>query len=179
LTRGGTGFTATNFTLHTTIAGRACPTHVFLDYNHMTETNLCLYYDQVNPPQTLNQDQLGGVLSEDYLPSWNQAGTGRGTSGSWYEGNIKTCADKGMRLPTLYETSADKPTSWLPQAQPTDASPVFGGSRVPLSWPWHFTASAEIQLNLPYYWIVSGSGSSRWSDGNPLDDAFPLRCVLP
>jgi hypothetical protein len=176
LTRAGTAFSATDFTTGSNIAGRACPTHVFLSHSNMTATNRCLYYDNINPNQTLNA--VGGIEAQDWLTSWNRAATGAGVSPSWFEGNIKTCADKGMRLPTLYETTATAPTT----SMPTDAAPIFGGTRVPYFYQANYnvawTASAQTGWNIEYW---------QWSDGmhssDNYDDTdygpYQLRCVLP
>lgn len=176
LTRAGTGFSATDFTNSTNIAGRACPTHVFLSHSDMTATNRCLYYDNINPSQTLNA--VGGIEAQDWLTSWNRAATGAGVSPSWFEGNIKTCADKGMRLPTLYETSVPTPTTGVP----TDAAPTFGGTRVPYStgssYDYAWTASAHTTSSI-YYWQWNNASES-WDNYDDTDfGPYQLRCVLP
>ena len=176
LTRAGTGFSATDFTTSTNIAGRACPTHVFLSHSNMTATNRCLYYDNINPNQTLNA--VGGIEAQDWLTSWNRAATGAGVSPSWFEGNIKTCADKGMRLPTLYETSVPTPTTGMP----TDAAPTFGGTRVPSStgssYDYAWTASAHTTSSINYWqW---NNASESWDNYDDNDyGPYQLRCVLP
>jgi hypothetical protein len=176
LTRAGTGFSANDFTVGSNIAGRACPTHVFLSHSNMTASGRCLYYDNINPSQTLNA--AAGTEAQDWLMGWNRAATGAGVSPSWFEGNIKTCADKGMRLPTLYETAVPTPTS----GTPTDAMPTFGGSRVPYStgssYDYAWTASAHSSGAI-YYWQWNNSSES-WDNYDDTDyGPYQLRCVLP
>jgi len=155
------------------IAGIACPPSVFLDYQKMTANGQCVYYDAFSAPQSLNQST--GILGEDYLRGWDLAGTGNDSQPSWYEGNIKACADRAMRLPTLYETTASDPGS----SKPTDAYPSFASkySGVPFESPdtrWSWTASAY--SNAGIYW--------NWNDrSRNLSSSFAnphyVRCVLP
>jgi DNA-binding beta-propeller fold protein YncE len=110
--RAGTSFTSTNFTVSSNIAGRVCPPNVFLSHSNMTATARCLYYDGGNDAQRLDKDS--GMIGENQLLGWDNATSSQGSSSSYYEGNIQTCADKGMRLPTAYETTMTKPTGYLP-----------------------------------------------------------------
>jgi len=169
LDRDGMGFTATDFTAYTTLAGRACPTHVFIDQYTFLSENECVYYDNTTAAQTL--DSATGILAQDFIQSWNVAGTGNGTAASWFEGNIKTCADQGMRLPTLYETTANDPVS----NKPINATPTFGGTRVPLQTDYTWTATANTSSGASRYFNFSGTTSS-WADFNI---ASRVRCVLP
>ncbi|NBV51055.1 BspA family leucine-rich repeat surface protein, partial [bacterium] len=190
LTRAGTSFSATDFTVASNIAGRVCPTHVFLSHSQMTATGRCLYYDSGQGAMGLNA--ASGIEAQDYLNQWNRAqtlGPQSGTTGaSWYEGNIKVCADKGMRLPTLYETDSSNPTS----AKPTDANPTFGGATgVPstsLSGGWWFSRTASARTNnTSGYWQwranEAESGGDFGSTGycSWCDDSweYSVRCVLP
>ncbi|NBT36492.1 MAG: hypothetical protein EBT03_13320, partial [Betaproteobacteria bacterium] len=112
LTRAGTAFSATDFILSSTnVAGRVCPTHVFLSHSEMTATGRCLYYDAGNAAQSLNAAMGNGIQTSDWLNFNDVSGSGRGISKSYYEGNIKTCADKGMRLPVMFETSMNQSSS--------------------------------------------------------------------
>jgi hypothetical protein len=176
LTRAGTAFSATDFILSSTnIAGRVCPTHVFLSHSEMTATGRCLYYDAGIGPQRLDAAGTSSTEASDWLQDWNQGATGRGISSSYYEGNIKTCADKGMRLPTMYETRMPRPGGQLPTGDgitPTWAGSTNGVPGFSDFWIW----TASVQTNSPSaYWIA-------------LEDIYAVneywrthyvRCVLP
>jgi hypothetical protein len=101
LTRAGTGFTETDFTDAASIAGRICPTNVFLSHSDMTATDRCLYYDVGNQAQRLDaaHPDNGGAFSniegEDWLRDWNRAASGRSAQSSYYEGNIKPVQIRG------------------------------------------------------------------------------------
>ena len=151
----GKGFSGTGYSSISTIAGRACPANgtlasVYIDDSNKVATGYCLYYD----------DGMNGV------PALNAAGTSQTTSGQiglgpwstarWYEGNVQSCANKGMRLPTVYETQT---TNTSDAHYPTDALPTFAESNgVPLpsgsSWSW--TASAST-YSVNDYWVWSGT----------------------
>jgi hypothetical protein len=181
LSRAGLAITPDDFTVGSNIAGRACPTHVFLGRNNMTATGRCLYYDNLSiQAQWLNA--ATGVEAQDWLTTWNRSLTGAGANPSWYEGNIKTCADKGMRLPTLYETSF--PTS-PSQSQyfPTDASPIFGGTPVPNNNGYGVAWTATAWFNpanptrVHEYWLWSDT--VQWNDGDSDYGPYNVKCVLP
>ena len=164
-----------DLTQYQMISGRVCPPNVFLNHDHMTATGLCMYYDSGNAAQSLDAAGTSGTEASDWLQHWNRAATGRGTSTSYYEGNIKTCADKGMRLPTMYETSMPKPGSYLPTGD-TGVNPTWAGSTsgVPGFTSWTWTASAE--TSLPFsYWGWSGASSRGLYYSYPVS----VRCVLP
>jgi len=121
--------------------------------------------------------------ASDWLLHWDRANTGRGTGSSYYEGNIKTCADKGMRLPTIYETTMTYESwmgGWLPTGDGLGSVPTWAGSTngVPshtssTSWTW--TASAYPDFTF-IYWIWSGT------DGDidrSYTNSYSVRCVLP
>jgi alpha-tubulin suppressor-like RCC1 family protein len=184
LSRSGLEFTSTPFTNYTIISGRVCPTNAFNDYSHMTETGQCLYtsiafeYGGAYGPFTLNY-YSNGTLGEDYLADWNASGSGNGTGPSWYEGNVKPCADQGSRLPTLYETNVTgiDPYYYFP---PTDANPTFGGNGVPsngYSGNSAWTASAS-QVGTSFYWVWSGNGLAAEAGSNGTQE-FSVICVLP
>jgi hypothetical protein len=195
LTSAGTGFSGTDFTNGANIAGRVCPTHVFLSHSNMTAENRCLFYDAGNIAQSLNavcplyDDGDGWFFNEctsplvanevsDWLQSWDRAATGRGSSSSYFEGNIKTCADKGMRLPTMYESTMAKPDSNLPSGDsisPTWAGSTNGVPRVGTSWTW--TASAN-HPNPVLYWAWGGWSVTSYASAS-YDGSASVRCVLP
>ena len=104
----------------------------------------------------------------------NTAAGDNGISTSWYEGNIETCASKGMRLPTLYETSVADSN---PYFHPTDASPTFNAANgIPSGADFTWTASSSID-DANAYWSCSGS----FTDVSTYCDARTayVRCVLP
>ena len=106
----GSGYSGALFRDYAKIAGRACPTSVYLSSSDIAATNRCLYYDNGNPSQTLGF-------------SW-----GYPRSSSWFVGNVSVCSGKGMRLPTLYEVNASSAGYFnLPSPQV-----LFGGTRVPV-----------------------------------------------
>jgi len=186
LTRKGTAFSANSLdpSVADSLGGRVQPPNVFLDYDNMVATNRWLYYDCGTQSQTLDAAlyNVGAVEGEDWLHNWNSTATGRASGSSYYEGNIKTCADKGMRLPTMYETNVDIDAcdayvgckSYLPTGDyitPTFAGTSAGVPGNPSNGSW--TASAYLMSN--YFWI--------WGDGTPGGNApggdFLVRCVLP
>jgi hypothetical protein len=171
LNRAGTGFTSTYFTSYSSLAGRTCPTHVFLNSTNMTAVHQCLYYDVGTELASLDMEP--GELGEDYLGDWSDSRTGNGIEPSWYEGNIKVCADQGMRLPTLFETTADSPSDGLP----SDAAPTFSGnSGVPVLDFYSWTATAVVDSTPDSYWLWSGPATDY---GNNFYSNPSARCVLP
>lgn len=180
LTRAGTAFSGSNFTTGSNLAGRVCPPNVFLSHSDMVATGRCLYYDGGNATQVLNADNGAGTTeAEDWLTDWNRAATGRGTSSSYYEGNIKTCADKGMRLPTHYETTDVKPSTKRPTGDGLGSDPTWAGSTngvpVPTNAIWTWTASAESSRSNGYWgWKPNGV-----HDTEPYTLPHTARCVLP
>ncbi|MFM8270002.1 MAG: YncE family protein, partial [Pseudomonadota bacterium] len=174
LTRAGTGFSATDFTTGSNIAGRVCPTHVFLSHSNMTATGRCLYYDGGNAAQSLDAAGTSGTEASDWLQHWNRTNTGRGTSSSYYEGNIKTCADKGMRLPTMYETTMNNPGSYKPTGD--GINPTFAGADgVPSSGSGLTSTASAFTIGTTYYWWWSGTNSN----GRVYGLYLSVRCVLP
>jgi hypothetical protein len=177
------------------IAGRVCPPNVFLNHDNMTVTGSCLYYDAGNEAQSLDTAAAaGGVEGEDWLKQWNSAASGRRENASYYEGNLKTCADKGMRLPTIYEANFSSQSGPRPRGDklisgagdpifPTFADQDTGVPSVPDSSTW--TASA---VEYPI-WFTAGrqsNGFSIWGPGtsgvggNTLETPLiTVRCVLP
>jgi titin len=191
LVRGGTAFAISDFVTASNIAGRVCPAHVFL--GHASESTMkavgrCLYYDAGNSAITLDGASSTGIGGEDWLRWWNSSGgaelasfTGRGGASSYYEGNIKTCADKGMRLPVIYETTADKPdAAFLPSGDGLSSDPSWAGGTngVPSTNSWTWTASATSTYG-ENYWAWSGSSYSWNHSSFNFDAAYQVRCVLP
>ena len=194
LTRAGTAFAGdlTNASVINSICGRVCPANVFLNHSNMTTTDRCVYYDCGNETQTLdaaspsNGGSSSNVEAEDWIQASNRAATGLTTDASYYEGNIKTCADKGMRLPTSYETQVDMDachTAWsCKNYLPTGDGivPIWAGSTngVPSSnGTYNWTASAST-YGSNYFWVwlgtrTDGDGDQYWVTDNG------VRCVLP
>ncbi len=197
LNRAGTAFEGdlTSSVVIAQIGGRVCPTNVFLDFSNMAATDRCLYYDTGNAVQRLddaNPDTggpSGALESEDWLMQWSRAGTGRTTNSSYFEGNIKTCADKGMRLPTIYETtmtaaSSNRPTGDLiANGGSLSAHPTFATTNGVPSFSSHtWTASASTNHS-HLFWTWSGTASSTayydgWY-GTCSSGCRNVRCVLP
>ncbi len=94
----------------------------------------------------------------------------------WYVGNIQTCATRGMRLPTMYETATSVITH---SYYPTDASPTFAQSTGvpvhPAGEAWTATShSYNFNTNGNYFsWTPDMSGNSSYGS------SYAIRCVLP
>jgi hypothetical protein len=171
LTRSGEAFSTNYFTDYQTLAGRACPGNVFVDRAKPAEIDRCLYYDSGSAStQSLKQSQIG-IEREDWLNSWRSPFSGQSTTASWYEGNVKVCADKGMRLPTLFETTVSNPPNFMP----IGSSVTFTGGGIPnlngLTW----TASAQLENEL--YFIVWSISSAQIKFSNTT--GINVRCALP
>jgi hypothetical protein len=185
LNRSGTSFSSSDFIDVSTIGGRSCPTYVFLNHADMRSTDRCLYYDLGSPAQKLDAAGTTGVQAVDWLQSASASDTGAGTDTSYYEGNIKICADRGMRLPTLYETNANVNFESRDQ---TDRLPLGDGNLF-MSSGWEvssrgvpgftnemaWTASA-FRWASEFYW---GWGGRETDSLNFQKDAERVRCVLP
>ena len=148
----------------------------------MTATNRCLYYDSGNGSQWYKLDSAGttGVQATDWLQVWNTSATGRGTSSSYYEGNIQVCADKGMRLPVSYETSMNTPSP-LPTGDgitPTWAASATSGVPTTANGYAHWTASAMSSNQYDFLlWATDGSNGFGYSTLS--NNWGRVRCVLP
>jgi hypothetical protein len=151
----------------------------------MRSTDRCLYYDLGSHAQKLDAAGTTGVQAVDWLQSALASNTGAGTDMSYYEGNIKICADRGMRLPTLYETNANVDFEYRGQ---TDRLPL-GDGNLSMSSGWEvisrgvpgftnemaWTASA-FRFDSEFYW---GWGGRETDSLNFQKDAERVRCVLP
>jgi hypothetical protein len=148
---------------------------VFIDTSNMTSTGNCLYYSPGYAAQALNAAGTSQTTAGSIgLGNWDVSETGNGTGSSWYEGNIQTCANKGMRLPTLYETTAASPSSYKP-ADPelTWAATATGVPHSGGNWTW---TSSAYTSNTSYYLIWYGTTSSYYN----YDYAYhAVRCVVP
>lgn len=192
LNRSGIGFKTEYFTDINAIGGRVCPVNVFISPGEMIAPR-CLYFDVGNAYQTLDKDfsELPDTEAKDWLREWNSTNTGigAGAGASYYEGNIKTCADKGMRLPTLYEVKLNTtPTSSLLPIGDGIATPVFGtipGQAVPSvpgdSFTWTASAAPGSETSpddqqLKKYFGFSLTGGNQEL---PFWSSAAVRCVLP
>lgn len=171
---------STNFLDKMNVAGRACPTNVFIP-GDLVATGKCLYYDSGNPVQTLDAIINDGMTNQSTygsyrLGQWNTSAGGNGTNASWYEGNIQTCAAKGMRLPLLYETSAPDPGD---SSKPTDALPSFSAASdgIPSVGVGNLTWTASAYSSDPskyWFWWGNVSGSISYTGLYTT-----VRCVVP
>ncbi|NBX91748.1 MAG: fibronectin type III domain-containing protein [Proteobacteria bacterium] len=179
LTSAGTSYSNQDFITSTRLGGRICPPHVFIDFNNMTANNRCLYFDTGN---------LASGITD--IGRWSWGGTGRGGGSSFFEGNVSACSNSGMRLPTIYETTASDPGSGLPGSDgisPTWAGttrgvPSFGSG---VNW----TASAHTS-DSNHFWVWENSSASYygmmgWGGSGPAvyeghtSSLLSVRCVLP
>jgi hypothetical protein len=182
LNRVGNALSASDFTTSSNIAGRVCPPNVFINHDLMTAADRCLYFDNGSSVQRLDAAGTSTSETSDWLQGWNRPLTGRGIGSSFYEGNIKTCADKGMRLPALYETSIPEaaakasmmgsPGEYLPTGD--SITPVWAENNgVPTnSMNWTATAHVPDSNN---FWNWHGTGGGNWS----FSDTIAARCVVP
>jgi hypothetical protein len=141
------------------LAGRACPLNVYLDDTNKFAVGRCLYYDSA---ETYN------TLGNYGLTSWNTYNAG---APKWFVANISACSNKGMRLPTLYETSAGG-SGYAPT---TDGSPAYDGMKgIPINTMiWTATANGTVTDN---YLTISGGGTVAT---HPYSDMANIMCVLP
>lgn len=130
--------------------------------------------------QYLDDDGADGVLG---LWEWDAY---NGGDEKWYVGNVKVCSDRGMRLPTVYETTADDfssgNSSWYPMSDGTPGyanigyDPTKGVPAHSSGWTWTASISEDGDVWYDAYWSWSGTAD----DVEYLDDfdAY-VRCVLP
>ena len=151
------------------IAGRRCPTNVYIDDSNKLSLASCLYFSNAYPTQRLDAPQNNGWRDQT---TWGSLRLGRQTTGKWYEGNIQTCANYGMRLPTVYETTLPNFVGGMP----TEVTATFSSEKgIPsavgvVTW----TATAHTGDNNRFWtWNGTSSGNEN-QDGN-----FAIRCVIP
>jgi hypothetical protein len=182
LNRVGNALSASDFTTSSNIAGRVCPPNVFINHDLMTAADRCLYFDNGSSVQRLDAAGTSTFETSDWLQAWSRPLTGRGIGSSFYEGNIKTCADKGMRLPALYETSISEaaakastmgsPGEYLPTGDSITAVWAENNGVPTNSMNW--TATAHVpDANYFWNWHGTGGGNSSFSD------TIAARCVVP
>lgn len=116
------------------IAGRKCLSNVYLDDTNKAIPGKCLYYADMGS-QMLSAAGTSQTLPDMGLGPWSTA--------SWYVGNIRVCGEKGMRLPTAFETNTTQTTS--ANYPSSDGAPVFAqasGVPSPGSNMWTATSGA-------------------------------------
>ena len=160
------------------IGGRTCPASVYIDDTNKVASGRCVYYDQGNLAQRLDAPNGDGVTDQATAGSF-RIGARAANAGFWYSGNIQTCANKGMRLPTLYETTAAQPAAtYLPVDATNNPTPSWStmltGVPMAAGAAYSWTASAYT-LNSANYWIWVGTTTSYAGYSN----TFAVRCVVP
>ncbi len=159
------------FTSYTSLEGRKCPPSVYIDDTDKVSSGNCLYYTVGYAAQALNAAGTSQTTASTIgLSSWSNYNSGQAR---WYVGNIKTCSDKGMRLPTVFETTT---TTTSNGNYPSDATPTFAGASngIPASTSGQtWTASAYTAAN-GNYWSWSGSSAAFI-----YTTSVNVRCVLP
>lgn len=175
----GKGHSSQAFTQADAIAGRVCPAHVYIDDSQKLTEGNCLYYtrrfgsqhSQAAGSSQTNASTLG-------LQYWRLYTSGDSDS-RWYVGNVKTCGDLGMRLPTVFETQT---TTTSNSNYPTnDGIPSFARTNgVPGSGKiWTATSyanSGNISKGWTNGYFTWDGTSVGWSWSS--DPAF-VKCVLP
>ncbi len=160
------------------IGGRVCPVNVYVDDGNKVATGRCVYYDRGNMSQRLDASLLDATTNQSTAGSyrlglWDTAAGGNTTGASWYEGNIQTCVNKGMRLPLLYETSAADPAGTYKPADPASPSWSSASTGVPSLGDYTWTSSAYT-FDSYLYWVWAGTGTSYG-----YLNTYPVRCVVP
>jgi hypothetical protein len=196
LTRAGTRYSNDFLDDPSNIAGRACPEKVF---NSSSGPSTCLYYSSRLGLGITLQGSSTGVRLEDYIDKWTDNISGGAipgcnysskTAASWYVGNIKTCADAGMRLPVLYEfkgwksgcraSSTDCAISDLPPPGIVSESDSNGR---PARDTWTATASSHCSgdsYDGKYFWQVNEElGLLRTFSSGRSESSAHVLCVLP
>ncbi len=167
-----TDFIDANIGAHSTvIGGRSCPPNVYIDDSNKFTTGNCLYYSPSYGTQRLNDAGTSQTtLGQIGLATWSSY---NGGAARWYVGNINTCASRGMRLPTIFESATTTITnSNYPIA---DGYPTFAqSSGVPSAAGSTWSASSYTAYTSSY-WMWSGSSVNLSS----YDYSYYLLCVLP
>ena len=170
---GGPTSSTTLFTNVGTLYGYRCPPHVYVNDSDKVHAEAspngayCLFYDYGAISGKLD----GAGTSQTTL---GQIGMGEWRSGYGYGGNVDACAQKGMRLPTLYETTAANPHT---RYAPSDATPIYAShlTGVPSAADASWTASAYT-LYSAMYWMWSGTSAGY---NFYYARSYSIRCVLP
>lgn len=205
LTRAGTAYRDGVVLDSSLIEGRVCPDKVFKASSDQQQggsseilsgSSPCLYYTSILAFSKTLRGLSEGVKGEDYISEWtaNKAVNGEpcvsssNTPPPWYAGNIKTCADVGMRLPVLFEFKDWK--SGCGEGSVVCSSSHLPGSvsesdttGLPASNTWTATASSRCNgdsLFGRYFWVVyEETGQVRTASSARSDSSAHIRCVLP
>jgi hypothetical protein len=161
-----------------TIGGRTCPASVYVDDTNKVAAGRCVYYDQGNLAQRLDAPNADGAIDQTTVGSI-RIGNRASSAGNWYSGNIQTCANKGMRLPTLYETTAAQPdATYLPVDATNNPTPSWStmltGVPMAAGAAYSWTASASTVYS-GGYWVWVGTTTS----GRSYSDTAAVRCIVP
>ena len=185
------------------LAGRACPEMIYrADYSMITDSKSenCLYYDTGTPKVRLGNEPSKvkniGVEKIDWMwvwsDIWGDQCTFRCRTPLYFQGNIKTCNVKGMRLPTIYEAEVDLDYApfqkkyglpprksyvdqWLTQGGATYPLPGKGVPAVPGGLT--YTASGVWQpLFASQYFVYD---EKRHPEKSAFNTPQNVRCVLP
>jgi len=156
----------------TVLAGRVCPTNVYIDDTNKVSTGNCLYY---TPSYAVQATNAGG---DD---GGAQLGFSTFSGAAWYRGNMAICSSKKMRPPTLYETSTSNPGGGN---LPLDASPTFDATNGVPGTGWTSTCVYNACTGgNSSYWGWSGTSASYGCGSNGGNGfSYPGRnvtCVLP
>jgi hypothetical protein len=189
---------------YNSLAGRACPEMIFpADWSTVTESkeDKCLYYDRGTRGVRLGLDMPRfknvGVDKVDFMwiwgSPWGDFCQFRCRTPLYFQGNIKTCNVKGMRLPTIYEAEVQldyAPFSkkyglpkrpgyvdqWLTQGGATYPAPGKGVPAVP-GGGYTYTASGVWQPTFASQYFVYDN--QRRPEKSSFDTLQNVRCVLP
>lgn len=140
------------------LVGRVCPLASYKSEDDEAEESTCLYFSATSELASLgeageSQTQAGQIG----LGNW--AGHTKGLwDPRWYVGNVQYCAQKGMRLPTLYEFAIDVAKSDnFPQPRQNFKFSSKQGLRVEFEGGY-WSASAAALLG-DSYWSASSVGA--------------------
>ncbi len=164
LNANGKGVTAQPMKVWQQVAGRACPIAAYLDDSNKMVSGKCLYYADMGS-QMLSAAGISQTLPNMGMNSW--------ASPLWYVGNVRTCGEKGMRLPTVFETNTTQTSSAFYPA--SDGAPTFAtssGIPAPSTSMWtatSATSSTDFVAVLPDQNVQSAMATSM---------THAVRCVF-
>jgi hypothetical protein len=161
---------------------RANPTNTYLDDSNKFLTNRWVYYSRRATFVSLKTGNSTLTEGVDWIDRWDSLNSTNGLDGAWYEGNITTCSQLGMRLPTAYETRMPRPSdSKIPL---TDGNPTFAGDNgIPSGTSVTWTATADTSaVEYNSYWCFykdADNGNAETQLSIPSGAFYDVRCVLP
>ncbi|NBV42877.1 hypothetical protein EBR96_08950, partial [bacterium] len=145
--------------------GLRCPVNSFVYQTAPSVMGQCLYYEFAQQ----------SILA---IADWNSQSSGAGVSPSFFEGNPDICSAKGMRIPTIVETSiSTKPSNNLPSYSETysGAGGIPSDSNNPSDQNKYFWTATAYGSGVNRFWAWSGN-STR---GDVSSTVNYVRCVLP